>query len=207
MMRKIYKIGVFICIFLLGYIEGSIGIGKILENVISKVTMLDWIEVIGVTSSVITLVLFIAYIVGKIFLIKQMENTLFENITLGTVKDFANVRVVAEYNVGGNNNEVVYLFSSQTLRWIKIFEYQWDEKKEVFKKGNLVVHHKYLKNNFAIQINTYLPCSIPAYIVEYERYDFIRGRLDLVANGKNGVMEEGIKLKHNKKSMLYYLVK
>ena len=42
-------------------------------------------------------------------------------------------------------------------------------------------------------------------MIEFERADYIRGTLILQSNGKNGVQEEMIKLKHTWKSIIYYI--
>ncbi|HCX51013.1 MAG TPA: hypothetical protein DG757_18730 [Bacillus sp. (in: Bacteria)] len=64
-------------------------------------------------SSLIIVVLFISYIVRKIFLIKQMEITLFEKFDLKycleTESDiqYGNYEIVESLNIGEYNNEAI----------------------------------------------------------------------------------------------------
>ncbi len=60
-------------------------------------------------------------------------------------------------------------------------------------------------NNTSIRVDTTITCGIPLYMIEFERADYIRGTLILQSNGKNGVQEEMIKLKHTWKSIIYYI--
>lgn len=194
-------------VFISGYICGKIGIDTMLNALMLSLSNLDLIQIIGFSSSIITLILFIAYIFGKYLIIKQMTKTIFESVDASYNNESNNLKIVEEYNIGENNSEQIYLYSSDTLNWIKIYEYDYYDKKDRFSKGKLLMTHDHLRNGFAIKINTYLPCGIPRYIVQYQRYDFIIGEFHLNENGKNGIIDEGISINHTAKSILYYLVK
>lgn len=206
-MKTLIKNIAILLIFILGYICGNIGIDTILNSFILKLSKLEIIEIIGFTSSIVTLVLFIAYIIGRCFMINQMKVTISETFNLFYNDEETDFKVVEEYDIGENNTEKIYLQSSETLRWIKIYEYEYDDKNNKFNKGRLVLNHELLRSGFVIKLNTYLPCGMPSYIVEYQRYDFIIGKLELAENGKNGILEEQVSIKHTIKSILYYLVR
>lgn len=206
-MKTLIKNIAILSIFILGYICGNIGIDTILSSFILKLSKLEIIEIIGFTSSIVTLVLFIAYIIGRCFMINQMKVTISETFNLFYNDEETDFKVVEEYDIGENNTEKIYLQSSETLRWIKIYECEYDDKNNKFNKGRLVLNHELLRSGFAIKLNTYLPCGMSSYILEYQRYDFIIGKLELAENGKNGILEEQVSIKHTIKSILYYLVR
>ena len=206
-MKTLIKNIVILSIFILGYICGNIGIDAILSSFILKISKLEIIEIIGFTSSIVTLVLFIAYIIGRCFMINQMKVTISETFNLFYNDEETDFKVVEEYDIGEKKKKKIYLQSSEAIRWIKIYECEYDDKKNKFTKGRLVLNHELLRSGFAIKLNTYLPCGMPSYIVEYQRYDFIIGKLELVENGKNGILEEQVSIKHTIKSILYYLVR
>lgn len=205
-MKSAIKLILAIFIFVIGYICGKIGIDTILSTLIINLSMLNLIEVIGFSSSIATLVLFVLYFCGKYFIIKQMTKTIFEDIVRNNNTP-SDLRIEDEYNIGENNSESIYICPSEPLRWINIYEVHYDSEKRIFIKDKLLAKHGYLRNGYAIKINTYLPCGIPKYMVEYQRYDFIIGSLSLSENGKNGIIDQGLSIKHTFKSLLYYLIK
>lgn len=206
-MKILIKNIVILLIFILGYICGNIGKDTILSSFILTLSKLEIIEIIGLASSIISLVLFITYIIGRCFMINEMKVTILETFDLFYNDEERDFKVVEEYDIGDNNTEKIYLKSSETLRWIKVYESEYNEKNNKFNKGRLLLNHNLLKRGFAVKLNTYLPCGIPSYIIEYQRYDFIIGELVLAENGKNGILEEQVSIKHTIKSILYYLVK
>lgn len=205
-MKLILKCMLIFFIFLLGIICGKVGIDTMSNALFSSLSNLELIQIVGFSSSVATLILFILYFCGKYFIIKQMKNTIFENVVRYDSNPI-NLRVVEEYNVGENNSEQLFIYSSNPLNWIKVYECSYDDNKKIFVKNKLIIKHGYLRNGFSIKINTYLPCGLPSYILEYQRFDFIIGSLLLSENGKNGIVDEGLSIKHTFKSLLYYLVK
>lgn len=206
-MKILIKNIVILLIFILGYICGNIGKDTILSSFILTLSKLEIIEIIGLASSIISLVLFITYIICRCFMINEMKVTISETFDLFYNDEERDFKVVEEYDIGDNNTEKIYLKSSETLRWIKVYESEYNEKNNKFNKGRLLLNHNLLKRGFAVKLNTYLPCGIPSYIIEYQRYDFIIGELVLAENGKNGILEEQVSIKHTIKSILYYLVK
>ncbi|MFC0274213.1 hypothetical protein ACFFIX_22960 [Metabacillus herbersteinensis] len=121
-MRFVYN-GVFILVtFILGYLMGIVGLETFLRMLLLKMSDLDFIEIIGFSSSLISLILFLAYIIGRIILIKKMEVTLNETIELSYENENQKFTVSEEYNLGELNSEFVYLTSTEPLRWIRFYE-------------------------------------------------------------------------------------
>lgn len=199
-MKFIYN-GIFaLALFLLGYFFGKFDVKIMVNKIIEKYEIMD---VTSFISSLVTLLLFLAYIFGRILLIKKMEITIEETVNVLRDPENQEFNVVDTYNLGDLNSETIFLYSTEPLRWVKFYEYDFNNEKNF--KGKLVKEHKILKNGEVLQINTYLNDGIPNYLVEYERFDYIKGEIILAENGKNGNSAQPDK-KHNFKSYLYYLI-
>lgn len=162
---------------------------------------------IGTIASIITLISFIIYFTGKIIKIKISKKLIFEDIQVHYNLDKVNqeLKIVEEFDVGANNTENLIISSKDPINWIKIYECDWHDSKNSIIKGNLVEEYGFLKAGHTIQINTYLPCGMPAYLVEFERYDYLLGSFCISENSKNGVLDEFIKMTHTFKSYMYYI--
>ncbi|MFD3261368.1 hypothetical protein ACE3MQ_22495 [Paenibacillus lentus] len=202
-MRLFSKCIICLLIFLIGYTLGVIGPENIINLLVIELKGLNLISTISFISSISTLILFIAYIFGRLYMIKKVQFTLPVNIDLSYQGEIEGLKVVNEYDLGANNSETIYLYSSEPLRWIKIYEYDYENSEN----GTLVIQHDLLKDGYAIKINTYLPCGVPNYILEYQRFDYIQGQMLIGENGKNGVLEEHLSTKYTLRSYFYYLVK
>lgn len=192
-----------IVIFIIGYILGYLRLENLLHRIISEYSHLSLVSLIGFASSLITLLLFVMYILGRIILIKKMEVTLLESLKVCRDNELDDVEVVEEFTLGENNSEVVYLTSDEPMRYIKFYEYDFMNERN----GTLLYQHGLLKNGYTIKINTYLTCGIPNYLIEYQRFDYVKGRVLLGENGKNGLIIENLEIKHTLKSIIYYLIK
>lgn len=114
-------------------------------------------------------------------------------------------KIVEEYNIGDVNSEKIIISSEMPLNWIKIYNCEFDEKKNTLKKGKLIANHGLLKTRHAISINTYLSCGIPSYLIEFQRYDYLKGRFYIAENGKNDILDEQVTMSHTLASYLYYV--
>ncbi|WP_313413277.1 hypothetical protein [Sedimentibacter sp.] len=162
-------------------------------------------QTIGNISSFVTLISFIIYFIGKFIRIKMSKKLRYESIAVYYNTCENNFKIVDEYYIGSGNSEKIIVSSEVPLNWIKIYECEYDYKKNKFNKGKLIERHGFLRAGNAIQINTYLPCGMPAHMLEFERYDYLIGTFHLAENGKNGILEECVKLSHTLRSYLYYI--
>lgn len=162
-------------------------------------------QTIGNVSSIITLISFIIYFIGKFIRIKMRKKLRRENIEASYNVNENNLKIVDEYCVGPSNTERIIVSSAVPLNWINIYEYEFDNEKNKFKKGILIVRHGFLRAGHAILINTYHSCGVLAYMLEFEQYDYLRGRFCFAENGKNGILEECVTISHTFYSNLYYI--
>lgn len=162
-------------------------------------------QTIGNISSFATLISFIIYFIGKFIKIKTSKKLRYESIAVYYNVCDNSFQIVDEYYIGESNSEKIIVSSEVPLNWIKIYEYKYDKKKGKFYKGKMIESHGFLRAGHAIQINTYLPCGMPSYMLEFERYDYLVGRFHFAENGKNGILEECVKISHTFRSYLYYI--
>lgn len=192
-----------ILIFLIGYVFGVLGLEHLILRFIDGFRDFNVIEIIGFASSIVTLILFGTYILGRYLMIKRMEITLLETIEVSRDGEPKGFNVVEEFELGENTSESIYLTSTEPIRYIKFYSYDFQRNKN----GGLLQQYGLLKNGQAIKINTYLTCGIPNYVIEYQRFDYVKGRLALGENGKNGSVAESLEIKHTFKSIVYFLVR
>lgn len=192
-----------IFIFLIGYFLGILRIDTLIIRIVDEYRDLNMIEVIGFASSIITLLLFGTYILGRYLMIKRMEVTLLETIEVSRDGELKGFNVVEEFDLGENKSESIYLTSTEPIRYIEFYGYDSQRNKN----GKLLQQYGPLKNGQAIKINTYLTCGIPNYVIEYQRFDYVKGRLTLGENGKNELVAESLEIKHTFKSIFFFLVR
>ncbi|WP_138860229.1 hypothetical protein [Exiguobacterium mexicanum] len=195
-----FKISVGIAIFLAGYVFGYIS-----PRLINELRTLNLIEAISFFSSVVTLMLFLFYLIGRYLLVRKVETFITESIDVVYTSNAENQKnnIVDVIELGEDHSETVYLSSIEPMRYIKFYEYDFDKDK----RGKFIAEYLNLKNEQVLEVRTYLPEGIPNYILEYQRFDYVKGKLSLGENGKNGLLLENLELKHTAKSLLYYLVK
>lgn len=158
-------------------------------------------------ASIMTIILFIFYFLGRfIIIIKEKENK-YEQIDLYITNDnevFKEYKIIEEYNLDEDCNEYMIITPREkSYNWFKIYEYD-DESN---KKNCIYNRNGFLNSGHSIKIKAKIAECIPKYIIKFERSDYIVGEMELSHNGKNGVQEELIKCKHTWKSILYYILK
>ncbi|KEK22848.1 hypothetical protein [Bacillus gaemokensis] len=202
-MKSIINVLIILSVFLLGYLLGNIGLESIVDKLKNEFKELNLVAIIGFMSSITTIVVFIAYIIGKLFAIKKTEFTLKEVVEVSYKSDIEKYRIIDTLELGDNLEESIYFVSSEPIRKIKFYEYDFEKDKN----GKLVNEYGVLKNGEALKIETFLPCGIPNYNVEYERFDYVKGNIVLGENGKDGSLSRNLSINHTWKSYFYYLVK
>ncbi|WP_042224133.1 hypothetical protein [Oceanobacillus manasiensis] len=100
---------IIVIIFLLGYILGNKGVENIVSTLIRQYSNTSFVTLVGNIASIITVLLFFTYIIGKVFLIKQMEKTLFESLDVTYIDKENHYKITEVINLGELTNEKVYI--------------------------------------------------------------------------------------------------
>lgn len=165
-------------------------------------------NLIASIASIATIILFIFYFIGRIAIILKEKNLVYEKIDLFVTSDakvFSKYKIVDNVSLDDNCIEYIIITTcDKPYNWIKIFEYTNDE---LDKKNCKYYRKEILNRGHSLKIQSYIPETIPKYLIKFERSDYIIGEFKISYNGKNGVQEEMIKCKHTLKSVLYYLLR
>ncbi len=161
-------------------------------------------NIVSTVASIATLVLFIFYILGRIWSMNKIKQEIDEKLDREYNENFL---IVDEFDVGENTEEKVYLTATHTLLSVRIYECFYSGKKGTISKGNLVCDCGSLRNGFTFQFNTYFPEGEPSYLLEYQSLDHTIGRLVFEENGKNGIVSEQLYKEHTVESWIYYFIK
>ena len=166
------------------------------------------IELISYASAIATLILFILYFVGRIWVINKNKKLLFENFSIEYITEEDKVERKNQYDLGGL--ELITISSTQGLNWIKVYKVEFDSKsnKMVIKNKEPLIYHNLLNVNENLYIKDTIPCGMPIYRIEYERFDYIQGKFEVGFDGEYGGLSKiDFKIKLTIKSYLYYICK
>ncbi len=163
---------------------------------------------LGDIASIATLILFIIYFIGRIITILIEKNIKFENIDVydNENKIPQNLKIVEEFKCSEDSMEILIITPTiKSYNNVVIYECKYNESNNKLEKTKTLYSIGKVYNDNSIRIDTILSCGIPRYIIEFERSDYMKGRLISQCNGKNGVQEEMLEFSHTFKSIIYYL--
>jgi hypothetical protein len=195
----------FIIVFVFGFILGEMDTKPIINKIGQEIAQMNIVSIIGLVSSITTLLVFLMYIVGKLYAIKKTELFLAESFFVRYNKETSDINIAKEIKLDKDieSHETVYLVPNEPIRDISFYTYDWENDKE----GTFIESVGSLKTGEALCIYTHLPCGIPNYIIKYERFDYVKGSLVLSEDGRGLTNFRMPELKHTMKSYLYHLVK
>ena len=161
---------------------------------------------LGNIASIVTLILFVIYFIGRIISLIIEKKVINERIDVYIDEDDIQNRykIVDEYICEHSGEILIITPLEKAYNWLTINECKYNEKNKEFEKTKELEKFNNIRNHTSIKINTVLPCGMPLYLIEFERSDYIKGVLVLMSNGKNGIQEETIKYHHTWKSFIYY---
>lgn len=160
-------------------------------------------------SAIITCVLFIFYIIGRI--INIILDTQYREITARI--DFERrIDEIDDYDLQTEDgNEIVLLKSNRNIKTIMLYKARYNERKgQLQKVGKCIDSCKKIEAGREIKIKCIVPEGIPINIVEVQRDDFIIERFAIGYDGRNegeGVWLEEYKFKRTILSWIYYMVR
>lgn len=159
-------------------------------------------------ATVATIILFVIYFIGRIITIIVEKNNKYENVEIYYDEEDipADLKIVDEFECDKDSGEIVIITpTTKQYNWLKIYKAEYDEKKNDMKKTEMIYENKKILNGHSIKISATIPDTMPWYIIEFERSDYMKGELPLHMNGKNGIEDEMLEFKHTFRSVLYYL--
>lgn len=168
--------------------------------------------IIGTISSVATLILFVFYFLGRIWIMLKTKNLMLEDFD---VEDIDHCSDVPEdrgiyYDINGGG-EIVTIRSSQPILWLNVIPIKYnDDFEDITKKKDkpIVTHRNLIKRNESICLRIDICDGLPVYKVCFQRFDYIIVSFDIEYNGRNGgVSPTNYKMNHTCKSILYLLFK
>jgi len=201
-LRQIFS---FVIVFVIGFILGEMDTEPIISKISQEIVQLNLISLIGLISSLTTLLVFLMYIVGKIYAIKKAEMFLAESFFVRHNNETSDINITKEINLDEDieAHETIYLVPKEPIRDISFYTYDWENDKE----GTFIKSVGSLRTGEALCIYTLLPCGIPNYIIKYERFDYVKGKLILSEDGRGLTNFRTPEVKHTVKSYFYHLVK
>ena len=160
-----------------------------------------------------TILLFVIFVIGKIWILFRNRNLYDENF------EYLVVAVTDEFDrqfiLDANAQEAIKISSPEGIYDIKIRDIlERDEKTGKIAKSELISksqedniqHPLKLNKNEAVYIRTDLPCGMPKYQIEITKYDYTKITAELGVNGKvGGLVLVNQKIKRGFRSWLYYL--
>lgn len=120
----------FIIVFVAGFILGRLDTNQIINKISEEISKMNIVSIIGLISSLTTLLVFLMYIVGKIYAIKKAEMFLSESFFVEHDSDkTANLNVVKEINLDEDDkvDEKIYLVPKEPIRKISFYTYDWEK--------------------------------------------------------------------------------
>ena len=154
-----------------------------------------------------TIILFILFVIGKIWILKRnmpLYNENFEYILIDKDEEFNQ-----QFLLGGN--ETIKLYSPDGIYDIIVYTLDYTEQGKINRKRissdleDGIQHPLKLNKNEPVYLKLDLPCGMPNYQIEIIKYDYVKLTVELVANGKVGGVSALVKVRYGFRSLLYYL--
>ena len=165
---------------------------------------------LGDIASIATLILFIIYFIGRIISIIIEKNIKYETVDVYyNEKDVSkSFKIVEEVKISDEYSDILIITPQiKSYNWIRIYECKYDENKNKLIKIKQLCEIGKIYNDTSLRVDANISCGIPQYILDFERSDYMKGKLILQYNGKNGIQEEMLEFNHTLKSIIYYLFK
>lgn len=162
---------------------------------------------LGNIASVATLILFVIYFIGRIISLIIEKKMIYEKVDIYANEEEIpkDIKIVEGYRCKHDGEILIITPYEKSYNWLAIYECKYNEKTNKLEKIKELEKFQNIINNTSVRIDAIFTCGIPLYMIEFERADGIRGTLILQSNGKNGVQEEMVRIKHTWKSVIYYL--
>ena len=166
-------------------------------------------NVISLIASLMTIFLFIGYIIGRIWTIKENVQYSFEQIEVlgcvgdGYIQDYEN-----DFVFQSDCPTIVRITSPMAYKTFSVSEIDFDNEREiVLGKKKEITRHDIPINTPLYLVIKFVDCQ-PLFMAEFERADGVKGSFLFEDSGRTGeVVRTNYKLEHTWKSRLYYFFK
>lgn len=166
-------------------------------------------EVISNVSALITCVLFIAYIIGHLWVIYISRNEIVEKIEFEDIEDISILEDKDYIELGGEHGRIFSISSPKGIKKLKVFGVNRDESlKKPFIKGEFINEINNIRANEKVYFKGEFLWYNSNIYLEFERSDYIIVSLIVGESGKDGTATCFLyDTKMTLKSFLYYLCK
>lgn len=160
---------------------------------------------IGNISAVVTLLLFVLYIIGHIWKIAISKNTLGETFTLeDDEKEIEDSKYYIDFSNG--IGRCFSVASSNGIRVVRFYEIQYDDSYTKVISKKVLKEFSDIGCNEKVYARIDIGDTIPYIGVEIEKNDYVKVRFGILDSGKDGsLIKYDYKCSLSLKSFIYYL--
>lgn len=160
---------------------------------------------LGIISSIATLLLFIIYFVGRTITIYKTRSIFEDGLKVGPHPlPTHDCDIVESITLNNNPYNTCLLTSKQGIYSITIYSIQRDDA-FIESDREKVFDRPFLNCGQSIEISLTFPELLHDFILEYYTPDFKKVTIPLWQNLKNGCISESVSISHTFKSVCYYL--
>lgn len=157
-------------------------------------------------ASIVTLLLFIFYIIGHIYKINQIKDTLSEKYQFEDDFDFHGPKPQHYVEVSSDVDRIFSISSPVGIKEILIYNVKQDGENPEWIKGDCVKKLSNIKPNEKAYIRVNIPDLYEGCFIELEKKDGIKVSFGVADSGYDGsLIQTKYSLKMTFKSWLYYI--
>ncbi len=161
---------------------------------------------LGNIASIVTLALFLVYIIGRIVTIYKVKSIVADRLTICNPKENkGDFNIVDEITIGEYPINTLLITSQNGIYSFVVYKVEYDKNYKKIVARESVYMLPYLNIEQTLQINVKLEETVNKFEISYLTSDYRRITIPLYLNMKNGIVSELAQPKHTLKSILYYL--
>lgn len=164
---------------------------------------------LGDAASLVTLVLFVFYILGRIWTIQREKILIYESFEVENRQQLPD-------NIEDSNlffdidpmGEILSIVSTVPILKVNVFEIHYNEEMKLQNVNLVFSNNVPINANIPMYFKVTIPDILPAYKIQFQRFDYVKVSFNVGFNGKFGGMSPGgYKIQHTIKSFLYYMLR
>ena len=163
-------------------------------------------ELLSDIASIATVVLFVLYIVGHIYTIKQLQYSLSEHYHFEENFDFEGPKPEHYFELSPNIGRIFSISSDVGIKEICIYESFYSQEKDDRVKGRLKGKLEKIRSNEKAYIRVEIPDLGDGCFIELVKCDGVKISFGVASSGYNGsLVQTSYSLKMTFKSWVYYM--